>query len=236
MIRCLIVDDERAAIEILKLHILKVPFLSLIGSTTNPIEGIQILNENQVDLVFLDIRMPDMTGIDFIKATQSKCRFILTTAFSEYAMDGFDLDVIDYLLKPIAFPRFMKAVQKAWDLFSSQRGAYVEDKHIYVKTGTKGKLLKVDFSEILFIESVKNYAMINRGHTNTTVLIGLKYLQDILPRPQFWRVHKSFIVSTEKITSIESNLIFLKGSDTCIPVGESFRQEFYNSIKHKLIE
>lgn len=239
MIKCLIVDDERPAMEILKLHIQKVPYLSLIASTTSPVEGIHLLNEQRVDLVFLDIRMPDMTGIDFIKAIDGKCKIILTTAFNEYAIDGYELDVVDYLLKPISFARFIKATQKARALItmngSSRNEAFIEDNYIYVKTELKGKLVKIEFSQIDFIESVKNYAIIHRGNLKSTVLIGLKDLENILPRPQFWRIHKSYIVSTERIASIESNLVYLKGQENPVPLGESYRQVFLDSIKDKLI-
>lgn len=239
MIQCLIIDDEKAAIEILVHHISKTPFLSLVTTTTSAIEGINIINEKKIDLVFLDIRMPDMTGIDFIKATHGKCKIILTTAFAEYAIEGFDLDVIDYLLKPIPLPRFLKAVQKAVGVISmsnaTKNEAYVEGDHVYVKTELKGKLLKIEFSEIDYIESIKNYVAIHRGPEKTLVLISLKDLEDILPRPRFMRIHKSYIIATEKIRAIEANQAILKGTGTPIPFGDSYKGEFYERIKDRLI-
>lgn len=239
MIQCLIIDDESAAIEILVHHIRKVPFLHLVKTTQNPIEGIQLINENKIDLVFLDIRMPEMNGLDFIRIIEGKSKVIFTTAHAEYALDGFELDVIDYLLKPISFPRFMKAVHKATNVISmniiGKEEAYVGDDYIYVKTETKGKLLKIEFAAISYIESLKNYVAIHWGNEKILVLISLKELEQVLPKPRFMRIHKSYIISTERIRVIEANHAFLNGVDIPIPFGDAYKLLFLEIIKKKVI-
>jgi len=239
MLQCMIVDDERSSLDVLALFVTKVPFLELVCRTTNPFEGITAINEGRIDLVFLDINMPDMNGIEFIKTIQGKCKVILTTASPEHAIEGYQLDVVDYLLKPISLPRFIQAVQKAQNMISQQitpkNDTYVEDDHIYVKTESKGKLLKIYFSEISYIESVKNYVAIHHGSEKTLVLIAMKDLEEILPTPAFKRIHRSFIISTKKIRSIEANAVYLKGMELAIPFGEAFKTDFFEQIKTRLI-
>jgi len=238
MIQCLIIDDETAAIDILTQLIAKVPFLSLVATTHSTIDGIHIIAEKKIDLIFLDIKMPEMSGLDFVKAIQGKCRVIFTTAHTKYAFEGFELGVIDYLLKPIPLPRFIQAVQKAWDVImpsNTSKDAYVEGDHIYVKTEQKGKLIKIEFTEIDYIESERNYAAIRMGREKVLVLIGLIDLENILPKLAFIRVHRSFIVPTGKIKGIEGNVVLLKGVEQGIPLGEKYKEEFLESIKHRLI-
>src|SRR3954462_535131 len=151
MIRCIIVDDEQHAIDILQHYIKQTPDLELTGSYTNPVQALQVVNNEKVDLVFLDIQMPEFSGIDFIKAIHQKAKVILTTAYSEFALEGYELEVVDYLLKPIRFPRFVAAVQK---VVKNPEGAGetsnepIEDDYIFVKTESKGKLLKINLDEI----------------------------------------------------------------------------------------
>lgn len=239
MLQCIIIDDEHLAIDVLSLYFDKVPFLELVHGTTSPFEGIALVNEGLIDLVFLDVNMPEMSGIEFIKTIQGKCKVILTTASPEYAIEGYQLDVVDYLIKPISLARFMQAVQKAQNIISQQAATktdtYVEDDHIYVKTESKGKLLKIYFSEINYIESVKNYVAIHHGSEKTLVLITMKDLEDILPNPGFKRIHRSFIISTNKIRSIEANSVYLKGVELAIPFGEAFKTDFLEQIKARLI-
>jgi DNA-binding LytR/AlgR family response regulator len=238
MIHCLIIDDESAARDILTHHIAKTNFLSLVDSTKSALEGIEIMNERNVDLVFLDIRMPDMSGIDFVKIMKGRCEVIFTSAYPEYAIDGYQLDVMDYLLKPISLPRFMQAVQKAWTKFSnisSNDAATVEGDHIFVKSEAKGKLVKIDFSEIDYIEGVRNYVAIHRGSTKSMVHISLKEIEVILPSATFIRIHRSFIVSLNKIGSIEANCILLKGVEQALPFGDSYKTEFFKRIEGRVI-
>lgn len=236
MIRCLIVDDENAAIEIITHYISKVPFLQLMDSANSSVKAINMVNELKIDLIFLDIQMPEMNGIDFIRAINGKAKVILVTAFSEYALEGYELDVIDYLLKPISFPRFMKAVQKAAGIISVNRNdTSVEEDHIYVQTESKGKLLKIDFSSIDYIEGLKNFVAIYRGKEKILVFMSLKEIEGVLPKTQFMRIQKSFIISLTKIRSIEANHAYLLGIDTPIPFGDAYKALFLEVIKDKVI-
>src|SRR3954467_4361547 len=156
MIRCLIVDDEQHAIDILVHYISQTSYLELVHSTTHPIEALQTVITEKIDLVFLDIQMPDLSGIDFVKAINGKANVILTTAYTEFAIEGFDLEVVDYLLKPIRFPRFLNAVQKAVKIINENNEPDIrnEDGYIFVKTQFKGKLLKLDLDNIEYIEAM----------------------------------------------------------------------------------
>lgn len=240
MISCIIVDDEQHAIDILVHYIGQTPQLHLVGSTTNPLEALKMVSDQKVDLVFLDIQMPELSGIDFIKALGGKSKVILTTAYSEFALEGYELDVVDYLLKPIRLPRFLQAVQKAAGLLKEAAPAppakEAEDDYIFVKTESKGKLLKINLGEIDYIEGMKNYVAIHRGGQKTLVYTSMKELEDHLPRQQFMRVHKSFIVPLSRITGIEGNMLSLKGVSEKILIGESYKAELMELIRNKMIQ
>ncbi|HYH15005.1 MAG TPA: LytTR family DNA-binding domain-containing protein, partial [Flavisolibacter sp.] len=229
MISCIIVDDEQHAIDILVHYVNQTPYLQLVGSTTNPLEALQLVNTQKADLVFLDIQMPELSGIDFIKAIQGKARVILTTAYSEFALESYELDVVDYLLKPIRFPRFLQATQKALKELGDQREEGekepLEDDYIFVKTELKGKLLKINLDDIDYIEGMKNYVAIYRGGQKTMVLTSMKELEERLPQKQFMRVHKSFIIPLAKITGIEGNLLRIKDVAADIQIGENYKAE-----------
>ena len=238
MIRCLIVDDEQHAIDIMVHYISQTSYLELAGSTTKPIEALQIVTTQNIDLVFLDIQMPDLSGIDFIKALNGKAHVILTTAYSESAIEGFDLDVVDYLLKPVRFPRFLSAVQKAVKTITDESGdtdTKNEEDYIFVKTESKGKLLKINLSEIDFIEGMKNYVAIYRGGQKTLVYTNLKDLVNHLPTRQFIRIHKSFIIPISRITGIEGNRVLLKNVTAEILIGENYKADLMEIIRNKMI-
>lgn len=239
MIQCIVVDDEQHAIDIMAHYIGQTPYLHLAGSSTNPIEALQIVATQKVDLVFLDIQMPELSGIDFIKAIQGKAKVILTTAYSEFALEGYELDVVDYLLKPIRFPRFLTAVQKAVKLIetpSENTAPSVEDDYIFVKTESKGKLLKINFDEIDYIESMKNYVAIYRHGQKTLVYTSMKELEERLPPRNFIRVHKSFIIPIAKITGIEGNMVRLKDVTAEILIGESYKADLMEIIRGKMLQ
>ncbi|MEO7769223.1 MAG: LytTR family DNA-binding domain-containing protein, partial [Ferruginibacter sp.] len=182
--------------------------------------------------------MPDLSGIDFIKAIHHKAKVILTTAYSEFAIDGFELDVVDYLLKPIRFPRFLNAVQKAVKIIAESAGdkdIKNEEDYIFVKTESKGKLLKINLSEIDFIEGMKNYVAIYRSGQKTLVYTNLKDLVNHLPARQFIRIHKSFIIAINKITGIEGNRIVLKNVTAEILIGENYKADLMEIIRQKMI-
>jgi two-component system LytT family response regulator len=242
MIRCLVVDDEPLALHILEDYISKMPFLALIKATTNPIEALQLVQEGGIDLVFLDVQMPELTGIQFLRIANGKAKVILTTAYSQYALEGYELDVIDYLLKPIAFDRFFKSVQKAQTIIqpsskpeakqevSTPQNDFLSD-FIFVKT--EHKIQKVYLNDILFIEGLKDYISIFTPGERIITLQNMKKMEDALPEKHFIRVHKSYIVSINKIDSIERSRIFI--GDKVIPVGDTYRDEFFKIVDGKNI-
>lgn len=238
MINCLVVDDEQHAIDILVHYIEQTPFLHLTGTSTNPIEALQTVATQPIDLVFLDIQMPELSGIDFVKAIQGKAKVILTTAYSEFALEGYDLDVIDYLLKPIRFPRFLTAVQKAVKELNVETHALteeIEDDYLFVKTESKGKLLKINLADIDYIEGMKNYVAIYRNGQKTMVYTNMKDMEGRLPHKAFVRIHKSFIIPLAKITGLEGNRILLKGVTAEILIGESYKPDLMEYIRNKLV-
>lgn len=243
MINCLIVDDEQAAINILTSFIKNIPYLNLVATTTKPLEGIDIICEGAIDLVFLDIQMPDITGIEFIKAIKDKCKVILTTAYSEYALDGYELAVIDYLLKPIPFARFLNAVQKARDILDASNrikkavSSPTDTEFILLKGDAKGKLIKIEIKDIDYCEGMRNYVAIYWAGKKTLALINMKDLEEKLPPAQFIRVHKSFIVAISKISAIEGKAIFLKNyPKTGILIGNAYRAAFLDMMRSRLID
>ncbi|RZK69804.1 MAG: response regulator, partial [Pedobacter sp.] len=194
MIKCIILDDEEHAIELLTLHIEQTPFLNLVGATTNPIEALEMLQKEDVALIFLDIQMPRMTGFEFMQLLNGKCKVILTTAFRDYALEGFDRNVVDYLLKPIVFPRFYQAAQRAQDLIINSDTD--KDKFIMVKTEYKGKLLKIKIDDIIYIEGMSKYVRFHLRDTEPVVaLLNIGGLEDRLLGDRFLRIHKSFIIA-----------------------------------------
>jgi two-component system LytT family response regulator len=242
MIRCLIVDDEPLALHILEDYLSKIPFLQLVKATTNPIEALTLVQEKAVDLVFLDVQMPELTGIQFLKIANGKAKVILTTAYPQYALEGYELDVIDYLLKPIAFDRFYKAAQKAQSILQpaaspvqpepvQQPQQSLLSDFIFVKT--EHKIQKVYLNDILFIEGLKDYISIFTPTERIITLQNMKKMEDALPEKHFIRVHKSYIVSINKIDSIERSRIFI--GDKIIPVGDTYREEFFKIVDGKNI-
>jgi two-component system LytT family response regulator len=241
MIRCLVVDDEPLALHILEDYISKMPFLQLVKVTTNPIEALQLVQEGNIDLVFLDVQMPELTGIQFLRIANGKAKVILTTAYPQYALEGYELDVIDYLLKPIAFDRFFKSVQKAQGIIQPSSKTEVKAElapqsdflsdFIFVKT--EHKIQKVYLNDILFIEGLKDYISIFTPAERIITLQNMKKMEDALPERHFIRVHKSYIVSLNKIDSIERSRIFI--GDKVIPVGDTYREEFFKIVDGKNI-
>jgi two-component system LytT family response regulator len=241
MIKCLVVDDEPLALHILEDYISKVPFLELVRSTTNPIEALTLVQDGNVDLVFLDVQMPELTGIQFLRIANGKTKVILTTAYPEYALEGYELDVIDYLLKPIAFERFFKSVQKAQGIIQPnhkpvaaaepiQQNDFLSD-FIFIKS--EHKIQKVYLRDILFIEGLKDYISIFTTGERIITLQNMKKMEDALPEKHFIRVHKSYIVSLNKIDSIERSRICI--GDKIIPVGDTYRDQFFKIIDGKNI-
>lgn len=237
MINCIVVDDEQHAIDILMHYISQTPMLNLVAATTNPIEAMQIVATQKVELVFLDVHMPEISGIDFIKAINGKAKVILTTAYSEFALEGYDLDVVDYLLKPIRLPRFLAAVQKAAKAVKDEPDERIgeDDDYIFVKTESKGKLLKINLADIDYIEGMKNYVAFHCNGIKTLVYAGMKEIEERLPSRQFIRVHKSYIIHIDRITGIEGNRVLLKGIKADIMIGENYKNDLMERVRGKLL-
>ncbi|MBK1897013.1 LytR/AlgR family response regulator transcription factor [Chryseobacterium paridis] len=235
MINCIVVDDEAHAIELLTLHIEQTPFLKLVGSATNPAEALQLINTTDVDLIFLDIQMPGMSGIEFLPLLNNKYKVILTTAFREYALDGYDHNVVDYLLKPIFFPRFLKAVQRAQQIISSPKKE-TDDDFIMVKTEYKGKLLKIKIQDIIYIEGKGKYVCFHtKDGEQIMALLNIGGLENKLPGDHFLRVHKSFIIAVPFIMMIHGNMIQLEFAKNQIPIGQTYRDVFMSQMMDKVI-
>jgi DNA-binding LytR/AlgR family response regulator len=240
MIRCLAVDDEAYAVKIIADYINKVPFLTLVGTTTSAIEALGMVQQGGIDLVFLDIQMPDLTGIQFLKLCGSKCKVILTTAYPEYALEGYEHDVIDYLLKPVAFDRFFKAAQKAQNQLqppesklpiSATPDPAPSQDYMFIKGDSKNKFLKVGYDDILYVEGLKNYVSVFMPDQRLVTYQTLRDLEAQLPQPPFYRVHKSYIISIDKIRMVDGHTIYIQ--DQAIPIGETYREGFYKMIREE---
>ena len=239
MINCVIIDDELAAIKVITNYLQHVPDFHLVATTTNPVEGLQLINNQNIDLVFLDIQMPEITGIELIKNIHGKSKIIIISAYSEFALEGFDLEVIDYLLKPVPLPRFLKATQKAREIFKEsikKDNNYDESGFIMVKGDTKGKLLKVEIAEIDFIEGAGNYVTFYCGAKKILSLINMKELEEKLPQKKFIRVHKSFIVAISQIASLNGNALYLRNHPKAeIVIGKVYKPALLDQLKLSLI-
>lgn len=238
MIRCLVVDDEPLALDILTDYIEKVPFLKLISATTSAFEALAIAQKDEIDLIFLDVQMPELTGIQFLKIINGKCNVILTTAYSQYALDGYELDVADYLLKPIAFDRFYKSVLKVQNTIqqvSPQAPVKVIDNTInsFIFVKTEHRIQKIYLDDILYIEGLKDYISIFTKTERVITLQHMKKMEESLPAGRFIRVHKSYIVSIDKIESIERSRIQI--GNKIIPIGDTYRDNFFKTIQDKNI-
>jgi DNA-binding LytR/AlgR family response regulator len=236
MLKCMVIDDEPLAIQLLANHISKVSFLGLESSFNNPMEALISFNSNPVDLIFLDIQMPQLTGIQFMQLLQNRAYVIVTSAYQEFAIQGYEHNVVDYLLKPIAFERFYKAVEKAYNLKNPnhklERTRDIQPAtggYIFIKVETK--MVRVELDDILFIEGLKNYVSIYTKSQRIVTLQVMKQLEEILPPNRFVRVHKSFIVALDKITSIERQEISIK--DRIIPIGITYQADFFKLLENR---
>lgn len=239
---CIIIDDEQPAIDVLEHYVRQIPDLQLLASFTNPLEALQFLNKTPADLLFLDIQMPEISGIDLIRTIPNRTKIILTTAYSEFVTEGFELEVADYLLKPVPFPRFLKAVQRVQQAINTTSGKEpadtVEpaDDYFFVKTELKGKILKINFRDIDYIEGEKNYVAIYHAGIKTMALLNMKDLEDRLPARYFMRIHRSYIIPLEKIVAIEGNTVSLRGVKEKILLGDTYRAAFLERMKGKIMQ
>jgi two-component system LytT family response regulator len=235
-ISCLIVDDEPLARNLLTDYVRKVPYLNLLKSCSSALEAMEELRKNPVDLLFLDVQMPEITGISFLKSLQKKPLVILTTAYSQYALEGFELDVTDYLLKPITLERFLRAVDKVNQRLSSGIPVIKQEtpeapasSYIFVKDGTK--LVKVRLEDILYVEGLKDYVTIHTPQQKIISLQRMKTLEEQLPSDRFIRIHNSFIVSLDAINAVHKDKVQI--GEAFIPVGDTYKKSFRDFIEGK---
>ncbi len=232
-IKCLVIDDERLAREYLKNYISKIPELELLGDFNSPLKATELIKKGVVDLIFIDIQMPDITGVDFVRSLSNKPEVIFTTAYQEFALEGFNLSAIDYLLKPFSFERFFQAVNKVIDKFETNAGT-IEQPQLQEKAETSyaetyltiradRKFYKINFDDIIYIEGQKAYVTFHTIKKRITALASLKELGEALPKNQFIRTHKSYIVSIKQIQSLEGNLIEVY--ETKLPVGKMYKDD-----------
>jgi two-component system, LytTR family, response regulator len=232
MIKCLAIDDEPLALQLLADNISRIPFLELIASCDDAFVANKIMQEQSIGLIFIDIQMPGITGLQFIQSLVKKPMVIIVTAYKQYALDGFALDVVDYLMKPVSIDRFMKACNKAKDLYELKQSAEHANlrKQDYMFVNVGYSLIKISFNEITYIEGLKDYIQI---HISTSpkaavVRMSMKSIEEQLPA-YFERIHKSFIVNINKITSIRKNALFI--DDKELPVSDSYKQVIEKLIK-----
>lgn len=229
-IQCLLVDDKPLALDLLAAYVAQVPALHLAGRSENPVEALSWVAERRVELIFLDIQMPQLTGLQFMRALDRRAQVVLTTAYPDYALMGFEHDVVDYLLKPIPFERFYQAVQKAQRRL---RPTPSELPRPYLFVKTEHRLQRIDLAEVRYLEGLQNYVII---HTATEKIIArqtIASLEASLPAAAFVRVHKSFIVALAHIQAVERSRIFMQaaaGVPVTIPVGDAYRSAFFDRL------
>lgn len=239
-ITCLIVEDEPLARNLLTDYVRKVPYLNLIKACSGPLEAMEELRKNAVDLLFLDVQMPEITGIAFLKSLQKKPFVILTTAYSQYALEGYELDVTDYLLKPIIFERFLKAVDKVSQRITTTAPVAMPPAiektsvpeaapYIFIKDGTK--LVKVRWDDILYVEGLKDYVTIHTRLQRVISLQRMKVLEEQLPADRFIRIHNSFIIALDAIDSVHKDKVQI--GEAHIPIGDTYKKSFKEFIEGK---
>ena len=226
MLRCIAVDDEPLALELLEDNISKMPFLQLVAKCSNAMEALKVLQAEPVDLIFLDIQMPGLTGLQLIQSLSNRPMIILITAYEKYALEGYNLDVVDYLVKPVSIERFAKACNKAWELYqlkSKQKDVSIDKPTEYIFVNVEYSLLKVVLDDIIWIEGLKDYIKIHLKSTTKPVItrMTMKAIEELLPVNRFIRIHKSYIVAISFITSIRKSTVLI-GTDE-LPVSETYQ-------------
>ena len=235
----LVVDDEFHARKLLSEYVSKLPFLSLVGMASNVFEAMNTLQNDKIDILLLDIQMPEITGLEFARRLRNPPSIIFTTAYSEYAVESYELDVVDYLLKPIAFPRFLQAINKVTerkggnDTYKSvvnvvhQQPDIPEEDSLVIKSGYK--VYRINYDELLYIEGQREYVTFHTTKQRITTLFSLKELEERLPSDQFVRIHKSYIIALKHIDMIERNVLQIAGKK--LPVGGSYKDGLMNFFK-----
>jgi DNA-binding LytR/AlgR family response regulator len=229
-ISCLVIDDEPLAGSLFADYISRIPYLSLKGKCITALEALDFLQNHQVDLIFLDINMPTLSGMEFAKILPSEQKVIFTTAYTDYAVESYTVNAVDYLLKPVTFDRFMGAVEKASQLIRNHTSFQSDKSNFFIKSGKA--MVKLGFEEIYFIEGLKDYVIFQLHHEKHIVYKKMKELEEILPS-NFARVQHSFIVNTDHILKIEDNHVHVLNKR--IPIGARYREEFISNVKKRLL-
>lgn len=235
MIKCIIVDDEPLAREGMRMNVEELENLELVGEFGNATDASKFLLKNKVDLMFLDVEMPGTNGLDFLKSLTNPPMVILTTAYPQYAVEAYELDVVDYLVKPIKFERFVRSIAKAEEVMKLSEAPSVldavEDNFIFIKS--ERKYVKIKFDELLFIEGLKDYVIIHATHGKYMTAMNVKTIYNKLPESIFFRVSKSYIVNVNHIDDIDGAYINIKGNQ--VPIGRSYRDTFVDYINSRLL-
>lgn len=229
ILKCLVVDDESFAIEGIINHIKKLNFLEVVGTCSSAIEAREVLRQKEVDLMFLDINMPDLTGLEFLESLEQPPLTIFTTAYSEYALEGFRLNVIDYLLKPIGFQRFFQAAEKALATFQTRISASKDDSQsseMYIRQGDS--FIKIMWEEIQFVESMQNYLKLHFKDKSFVIHQTMSSLEELLPKDSFFRIHKSYLVNVSHIDLVSGGRVFVQGKE--LPLSKHRKDELLNSV------
>ncbi len=232
-LKCLLVDDEPLALDLLEGYVEKTPSLTLSGRCSSAFQAMEILDKTEIDLMFLDIQMPGLSGLDFSRSLQNGPKVIFTTAFEQYALEGFKVDALDYLLKPISYPEFLNAVNKAkrWFEHSDKTGVPESRNSIFVKADYK--LIQIEYSNIIYVEGLKDYVKFYlEGNVKPVLsLMNMKSLEENLPDSKFMRVHRSFIVNLDKINTIERNRIVF--GKEYIPISDNYKEKFQKFVNER---
>lgn len=235
MIRCIAIDDEPLALDVLEDFIAQVPFLELVKTCQSAVEALELLHQEKIQLIFLDIQMPQISGVQFLRSLDQRPKVIFTTAYSDYALEGFNLDAVDYLLKPFTFERFLKAVNKAYQQLhlpppepAGEKAPPPAKDYMFVKSGYD--IIRVRYDEIRYIEGLKDYVKIHTDGKTIVSLMSMKALAEELPA-NFVRVHRSFIVNFERITLVQKRKIYIQKVE--IPIGEVYREAFLEKLKQE---
>jgi DNA-binding LytR/AlgR family response regulator len=237
MIKCIAIDDEPLALKQLAGYITKTPFLDLTGEFGNAMKALTFLKENEVDLMFVDINMPDLSGLDFVRSQANPPKVIFTTAYSEYAVEGFKVNALDYLLKPFDYDVFLKSANRALDWFSLQekKSTKIESNDNFLFIKSEYKVLRIILKDITYIEGMREYVRIHMsGQKPIMTLVSMKKIEEYLPPEKFMRVHRSYIINLDKITTIDRNRIVFD-NNIYIPVSEQYNQKFQEYLKKNFL-
>jgi len=237
MYTCYVIDDEDHAIDTLVNYINKLPGLNLVGTSLNPLKAIdEITNSNQVDIVFLDVDMPEISGLEVADIISPHTSVIFTTAYPNYAVQAFEKNGSDFLLKPISFERFTKSVTKVQNLIRAKKSTehHPEDEHFFINPGIKGRIIQLSYSEIIYIEGLKNYVVLYTIDSKHITYLSMREIEKLLPVSRFTRIHKSYIVNIDRIKSIDGNNVILSPTIE-LPIGISFKDSFIHLINGRTL-